>query len=134
VYAVLIQRNAVVAGYRFTAIEHRRMFDRRGDDTRINPVPAAESLDSGIIAFRSATGEKYFRRLRVEQRGNLFTRGLDMAFDQPAEAVDTGWITVRILEKRKHRFQYFRSDTGGCVVVEIYRVRNDLLPLYIITD
>ncbi len=95
------------------------MFDRGGQHVPFARLRNQRAVDRGIVALRAATGEDHLARVGVDQRGDLFARGLDVPRHRLAEMIRAGRIAIMLAQKRQHRLHHFRRDPRRGVVVEI---------------
>jgi hypothetical protein len=102
----------------FRLIHDRGMLDLRRDD-----VLLARGLQRGpdrrVVALRTATGEDDLLRRRAEQGGHFLPRLDHIAFDLLAEAVSARRIAVKFGQKRHHRFENFRRNARGGIIIEV---------------
>jgi len=96
------------------------VLDGAGDDVPARGGGGARHAENGeIVGLGAAAGEHDLRRAGVDHRGHLAAGGFQTLFRRLSEMVDAGRVTIHLSEAGHRRFQNFRIDRRGGVVIEV---------------
>lgn len=107
---------------RFAGVEHRVMFDARGDDVLAALCRSAlhKAADCKVIGLRAAAGEHDFEWVGGVQRlCDLGACVLHGATRLVTDAVKRGWVAVKLGEPRLHSVIYGFGHGRGRRIVRI---------------
>src|ERR1019366_625510 len=107
---------ASLGGKMLAGIEHRVMFNGRGDDMVAGPH---QTKDRKIVGLRTAAGKHNLGGAAAQQGSNGFAGTLDRGPRLLSMMVDGGRVAKVLAKVRPHRLQYLGEHRSSRVVVEI---------------
>ena len=103
--------------------EHRAVLDG-GDDSSPLPCEPVQRVQSGIDAFRAASGEKDFPSIGTDPFADLATRLVDGLASEFRRGIGSRGIRKTLTQPRQHRFQDFRQQRRRGVGIQINHCRS----------
>src|ERR1700690_1069190 len=105
-------------------IQHRMMFNGRGDDV---VARCRQSKYRQIVGFGPSTGEDHFRRPASQKIGYRLARALDRRPRLLSMVMDGRRVSKTLAKVRLHRLKNFRQYRRAGIVVEINPAHIDIL-------